>query len=35
MLAATQPQGCFFGNDFNLSHVLGARALAEVHNSTT
>ena len=29
MLAATQPQGCFFGNDFNPSHVLGARALAE------
>ncbi len=29
MLAAAQPQGRFFGNDFNPSHVLGARALAE------
>lgn len=29
MLAAMQPQGRFYGNDFNPSHVLGARALAD------
>ena len=29
MLAAMQPQGRFYGNDVNPSHVLGARALAD------
>ncbi len=29
MLAALQPRGHFYGNDFNPSHVLSARALAE------
>jgi SAM-dependent methyltransferase len=29
MLAAMQPRGRFFGNDFNPAHVLSARALAD------
>ena len=35
MLAATQPQGCFFGNDFNPSHAARRPRPRRSANSTT